>query len=728
MSATFYLFVGAKGGCGATTFCVDLAKAIRRAGKAVALVDADLSGHRAAAELLDGTRRLDASRVQTIHAVANVGDIDLVEMVAKYEDVAALRQSELEDVASRIGNLEGFVLVDVPQPLEHFVAAFVRRGTRIIVIAEPDMLGGSAARTTVRDLTRFGFPPERLWLATIDRNKKQTILSRELEKLLGISIVAEIPRNHDRRAYDRAIDTLAHRLIEAPVEAPFFRLPSLARFAAPENASRMRRRSDHGELALSTGESIGTITSAALEIRDQRKQKRDRIRREINELMMSRVDLVAASASHSDGQKMAELRVTIDELIDKIVAARDDIADLSLQDRAEIKQEILDEQLGLGPLEDLMRDPAVSEIMVNGPNKIFVERVGKITRSERTFQSDRQLRVVIERIMAPLGRRIDESSPMVDARLPDGSRVNAIIEPLAIHGATLTIRRFGVQRLGIEDLVRLGAIPDVAVALLEALVLSRHNVVVSGGTGSGKTTFLNVLSKFIPGDERIVTIEDSAELSLGQDNVVSLEARPANIEGRGAVSIRELVKNALRMRPDRIVIGECRGGEALDMLQAMNSGHDGSLTTLHANTARDAISRLETLVLMAGFDLPIRAIREQIASAVDIIVQVDRMRDGSRKVVSINEVVGISADRVEIQEILRYQQRGLDGEGAVVGAFQVSTLRPKFLTRCEELGVPFDETSLAGLEPIADKSSRQTGNAKLQSQPHPRLRERQQSS
>ena len=365
-----------------------------------------------------------------------------------------------------------------------------------------------------------------------------------------------------------------------------------------------------------------------------------------------------------------------------------------------MKREILDEQLGLGPLEDLMRDPAISEIMVNGPNKIFVERFGKITRSHRTFQNNRQLRVVIERIMAPLGRRIDESSPMVDARLPDGSRVNAIIEPLAIHGATLTIRRFGAQRLTAEDLVALGSLPSEAVAVLEALVLSRHNIVVSGGTGSGKTTFLNVLSKYIPGDERIITIEDSAELSLGQDNVVSLEARASNIEGRGAVSIRDLVKNSMRMRPDRIVIGECRGGEAFDMLQAMNSGHEGSLTTLHANTARDAVARLETLVLMAGFDLPIRAIREQIASAIDIIVQIDRMRDGSRKVVSICEVVGMNDDQVSVEEIIRYQARGIDDEGAVVGAFQISGRRPHFLLRCEELGVTFDERLLVQLEPI----------------------------
>jgi len=728
MNANFYLVVGAKGGSGATTLCVDLAKAIRQAGKRAAIVDADLSGRRAVGELLGGTRRLDAARIETIHAMATIDDIDVVEIVSKYEDVAALRPLELEDVATRLGEIEGIVLVDVPRPLEHYVVPFVRRGIRIVVVAEPELLGGSAARTTVRDLTRFGFPLDRLWLVTNDRDKRQTITARELGKLIGLPIVAEVPRHNDRRAYDRIINALARRMIDTPAEMPFMHLPSLARFVATDFSTRSRRRSDLSALAISTGENPLSIARAAQDQTEARKQKRDRIRREINDQMMSRVDLVAASASHSDGEKMAELRITIDDLIDKLVSSRDDAADLTLEDRAEIKREILDEQLGLGPLEDLMRDPAVSEIMVNGPNKIFVERAGKITRSHRTFQSDRQLRVVIERIVAPLGRRIDESSPMVDARLPDGSRVNAIIEPLAIRGATLTIRRFGIQRLTAGDLVSLGSLPSEAVAMLEALVSSRHNIIVSGGTGSGKTTFLNVLSTFIPGDERIVTIEDSAELNLSQDNVVSLESRPANVEGRGAVSIRDLMKNALRMRPDRIVIGECRGGEALDMLQAMNSGHDGSLTTLHANTARDAVARLETLVLMAGFDLPIRAIREQIASAIDIIVQIDRMRDGSRKVVSINEVVGINDDQVVVEEIIRYQARGIDDDGAVVGAFQVSASRPHFLKRCEELGVPFDERLLVNFEPIVvEPRATPSSGTKPQIQPVARLRDRRKS-
>jgi pilus assembly protein CpaF len=326
---------------------------------------------------------------------------------------------------------------------------------------------------------------------------------------------------------------------------------------------------------------------------------------------------------------------------------------------------------------------------------IYIERAGVLTLSGKKFVDIRQLRNIIERIIAPLGRRIDESSPMVDARLPDGSRVNAIIEPLALNGATLTIRRFGKKRLHMADLVKLGAISENVVNLVRAMVEARLNIIVSGGTGSGKTTFLNILSSYIPEGDRIITIEDAAELHLEQAHVVRLEARPANLEGRGEVRIRDLVKNSLRMRPDRIVVGECRGGEALDMLQAMNTGHDGSLTTLHANTPRDAIARLETLVMMAGFDLPVKAIREQVASAVDAIVQIARLRDGSRKVVSISEVIGMEGDVVTMQEIVRFDQRGVDMNNKVIGEFQYTGVQPSAIKRFEEAGVTFDVRELA---------------------------------
>jgi len=319
--------------------------------------------------------------------------------------------------------------------------------------------------------------------------------------------------------------------------------------------------------------------------------------------------------------------------------------------------------------------------------------------TSKRFASEQQLRVVIERIVAPLGRRIDESSPMVDARLPDGSRVNAIIEPVALDGAMLTIRRFGPRRLQAADLVKLGAVTEPVLNLLRAAIRARLNIVISGGTGSGKTTFLNILSSYLPERERIITIEDAAELALAQPHVGRLESRPPNIEGRGEIRIRDLVRNSLRMRPDRIIVGEVRGAEALDMLQAMNTGHDGSLTTVHANSARDALARIETMVLMAGLDLPMRAIREQVASAVNLVIHTARLRDGSRKVVGVSEVVGMEGDIVTMQEIVRFQQHGIDAENKVLGEFQFSGVQPVCLRRFAELGIPYDVRELSSLAP-----------------------------
>ena len=382
----------------------------------------------------------------------------------------------------------------------------------------------------------------------------------------------------------------------------------------------------------------------------------------------------------------AELKKLVFTKLEQAVA--EERVPLSAADKQRLIESIANDVLGYGPIDPLLHDESVTEIMVNGPNSVYVERAGKAGLAPVKFLDEDHLRRVIEKIVAQVGRRIDESSPLCDARLPDGSRVNAVIPPLAIGGPFLTIRKFSKDPLGIEDLIGFGTLTPSAARFLQACIIGKLNVIISGGTGSGKTTTLNVMSSFIPEGERVITIEDAKELQLRQDHVLCMESRPANVEGKGEVSIRDLVKNALRMRPDRIVVGECRGGEALDMLQAMNTGHDGSLTTTHANTPRDAMTRIETLVMMAGYDMPVRAIREQMASAVDLVIQIGRQRDGSRKISHITEVQGLEGDVIILQDIFLFDfAAGVSEEGKLLGTLQPTGVRPKFAEKLADHGI-----------------------------------------
>jgi pilus assembly protein CpaF len=391
-----------------------------------------------------------------------------------------------------------------------------------------------------------------------------------------------------------------------------------------------------------------------------------------------------ASLDPSMDARSPDVRTTIEELFSVILTEENIV--LSRAERNRLFEQIVAEIMGFGPIEPLLADDTITEIMVNGPKNVYIEQQGRLTRASISFESDDHVMRILDRIVAPLGRRIDESSPTVDARLPDGSRVNAIIRPISLGGPTITIRKFSRKPLTVEDMIRFGSLTAEIAEFLRACVIARLNIIVSGGTGSGKTTLLNVLSSFIPNDERIVTIENAAELQLRQEHIVSLETRPPNIEGRGEVTIQDLVVNALRMRPDRIVVGECRGGEALDMLQAMNTGHDGSLTTAHSNSPRDTLARLEVMCLMSGMDLPVRAIRDQVASAVNIIVHQERLRDGTRKIVKITEIQGMEGEIITMSDIFEFEQTGLEA-GKVIGRTRPTGLRPKCIDLIEAAGI-----------------------------------------
>ncbi|GAA6136304.1 hypothetical protein NBRC116583_00510 [Arenicella sp. 4NH20-0111] len=439
------------------------------------------------------------------------------------------------------------------------------------------------------------------------------------------------------------------------------------------------------------GDQNDTTHNAALKEKVELSKK---WRGKIHESLLNKMDLRRINVKDMSDDEVFQMTQTM------LTEIADEFTDIPASlTKSELVKQVLNESIGLGPLEDLIADDDISEIMVNSADEIFFEKKGELQRSDVTFTNDRAVQYAIERIVTPLGRRIDESSPMVDARLKDGSRVNAVIPPLALKGSSITIRKFMKEKLTAQHLINFGSLNQNMVEFIETIVTNKQNIVISGGTGSGKTTLLNICSNFIPDKERIVTVEDAAELKLYQPNLVGLEARPANQEGKGAVEIRELVKNCLRMRPDRIIVGECRGGEALDMLQAMNTGHDGSLTTAHANNPRDCVSRIEVMVMMAGMELPIQAIREQISSAVDIIIQQTRLSCGSRKVTSIAEVSGIDQGVVQLGEIFKFKQTGRDEKGKVIGEFIATGLIPKVYEELRESGVAVDVGIFKSNEP-----------------------------
>ena len=690
------VFVGAKGGVGTTTLLWEMSKALAPSGR-VALVDADFSGHRALAVMSGSTHEFDAARAGEPISVVKVQGVTAVELTESFDAMLSVTPESTETLAATLDAGYAMAYVDASQPFAAATRPFMLRASRYVVVVPPTLLGITGARATLNDMARFGFPKERTAAVLVSIHGRPEIAPAEIERALGVSLIGTVPSLSDR-GWRKAIESINSALLAVPdeprLDASVTSAPNQVQLGERRKARRTPPAQDVSNEE--SGNRAFDAVAAFTTILDEAAVKRSALKMEIHAELGFRMD-----SMQSGSASQAQMQKEVEDLIAAIVQERRSESG-SPEESSQLHQEILDEALGLGPLEDLLRDDAISEIMVNGPDVVYVERAGQLTLSNARFTSEQQLRQTIDRIITPLGRRIDEAQPMVDARLPDGSRVNAIIAPLALEGGMLTIRRFGKKRMGIADLLRLGALNEPMVQFIRACVESRLNIVVSGGTGSGKTTLLNIVSNFIPDGDRIITIEDAAELALAKSHVGRLESRAPNIEGKGAITIRDLVRNALRMRPDRIVVGECRGGEALDMLQAMNTGHDGSLTTLHANSPRDSISRLETLVMMAGYDLPVRAIREQIASAIDLVIQTARLRDGSRKIMAITEVIGMEGDVVTMQDIVTFAMQGVDEHGQVSGQFQFTGVQPKALARFDDHGVAYDVRQLSSMASAAN--------------------------
>lgn len=576
--------------------------------------------------------------------------------------------TKISSTITLLSDVFDYIIIDVANVPKLLLEKLLDCVQRIIVPLEPTPLSLMAASATLNYLKQLNFP-NNIFLPLLNKYSKKTAVTHSMaEQRLGVKIPTAIPFESKFDDYFTAGKIHTIDLLDSQISSSFSQI-SL-------------------HLLQSTAYQSVNVNQPDLGVQEELSyDDKVTIKLDIHTELIDIIDLKQLDISNidSDPIRYKELQDHIKKIAIEILDTKTTIQSRDI--REQIIKEVIQETLGLGMLEDLLADPDVSEIMVNSWQQIFYEQNGKLKIADRKFLSEKQLLTIIDRIITPLGRRIDTSSPMVDGRLKDGSRVNAIIPPLALDGAAVTIRKFGGDSVGLDELIKYGTLNSQVGDFLQAAVKCRLNVIVSGGTGSGKTTLLNILSSFIPDDERILTIEDSAELQLRQPHVVRLESRPANIEGAGEISIRDLVKNALRMRPDRIVIGECRSGEALDMLQAMNTGHDGSLTTLHANSPRESLSRLETLVLFAGFDLPVKAIREQIAGAVHIIVQLSRLKDGTRKIMKVSEVTGIIDDNIQLEDIYQFNQTGQDEKGIIEGNFVSTGYAPVCLKTFEEFGL-----------------------------------------
>jgi pilus assembly protein CpaF len=695
--------IGGKGGVGKSIFAANLALAIMSELRSkVLLIDLDqkscgdqniITGLRPKKNVSEVTQFTAPITPQNLDQVVTMhpSGLGYIGAVSTPDQMLSGSPQLFKKQLNTLSQFFNFIVIDLGCDFSDLQLAAIEEATVILTVTTPEVLAVNQTKRVMQDLVARAVPTDFLQVV-INNQGRAGLDSKLIQQTLGRPIMGLIPQD-EVTVYASVQRSTPFILSQptAPVSQAYFdtirrltggTLQKLKQMSRPQSLTPKPAPPGTNDV-----KSLGGTTSKGGKAPVRPLSAQTLLKMQIHTSLIREMDLKKDSIStQGDPAKEQELRMKTQKAVSQII---DKLApQLSREERTATIAQVLDEALGLGPLEELLADTSVTEIMVNGPDKIYIEKSGKIQTSPVTFTSEQQLRNVIERIVTPIGRVINETSPYVDARLMDGSRVNAVIPPIAIDGSSITIRKFSKQRVTIDDYTgRFNSLTPSMAEFLKICVEQRLNVVISGGTGSGKTTLLNVLSTFIQDSHRVVTVEDAAELQLKQDHVVRLETKPKNTEGKGEITIRDLVRNSLRMRPDRIIVGECRDGAALDMLQAMNTGHDGSMTTVHANNARECISRLETLCLMAGMDLPARAIREQIASAVNLIVQISRNRDGSRKIMSITEVAGMQGDVVTLQEIFRFEDEGDDKNRKVQGQFQATGAIPTFIEKLQQRGV-----------------------------------------